>query len=139
MALFIALPERLQRRIEFEPNSGCWLWTGSDNGKGYCQVRWNGPKVSVHILVYELLVGPVSDGLELDHLCRARRCCNPSHLEPVPHTVNILRGESPSALCAEKTHCPKGHPYDYFEGGRRCYQCRLAQNNAARARRIAIA
>ncbi len=114
------LPARFWRKCIPEPNSGCWLWLGNANQNGYGRVsmsrgtRGRGGKttmVCAHRLAYERLVGPVPTGLELDHLCRNRGCCNPLHLEPVTHRVNSLRGTSAAAINAVKTHCPKGHEY----------------------------
>lgn len=68
--------------------------------------------------------------LELDHLCRNRRCCRPDHLEPVTHKENVLRGMAPSAINARKTHCKRGHEftaeniYPSPDGVRRCRECR---------------
>jgi hypothetical protein len=71
----------------------CWEFTGSLVTKGYGQIRGDdGPLVLVHRLVYEYLVGPIPPGMQLDHLCRNRRCCNPDHLEPVTNRANVLRG-----------------------------------------------
>jgi len=71
--------------------SGCWLWTGSaDNGYG--QIHWKRKTGKAHRIAYEILIGPVPDGLEIDHLCRVRSCCNPAHMEPVTHRENITRG-----------------------------------------------
>jgi hypothetical protein len=80
-------------------------------------------------ITYETLVGPVPNGLELDHLCRVRACVNPGHLEPVTHRVNTLRGETVAARNARATHCPAGHPYDEVNtyadrlGRRSCREC----------------
>lgn len=91
-----------------------------------------------HRFAYELIVGPIKPGLQIDHLCRVRRCCNPEHLEPVTRKVNILRGESPTAKNARKTVCPRGHKYDeentYLskEGKRQCKICMLKTVRRAR-------
>jgi hypothetical protein len=117
---------------------GCWLWTASTRNGGYGQF-WIPPRVQVaHRVAYEWLVGPIPDGTELDHLCRTPACVNPDHLEPVPHRINILRGEGPSAKHAVKTRCPAGHIYDEkntyeWRGMRRCRLCNAAQ---ARRRRL---
>ena len=72
---------------------GCWVWqTGLSNGYG--SYSPGGKSKQAHIYVYELLVGPVPEGLELDHLCRVTACVNPDHLEPVTHLVNVHRGAS---------------------------------------------
>lgn len=69
----------------------CWLWTGYIS-KGYGLMSMgNRVQRPAHIVVYEHLVGPIPDGLELDHLCRVKRCVNPDHLEPVTHAVNCQR------------------------------------------------
>lgn len=106
------LPEKIQARIEPEPMSGCWLWTGGRESKGYGRYGKNGRKA--HRLVYELLVGPVPEGLQLDHLCRNRICVSPWHLEPVTGKVNVARGEGfdVGKVHRERTHCPHGHPYE---------------------------
>lgn len=87
--------------------NGCRIWTGAKNDKGYGLINVNGVRVYTHRLAYELFVGPIPDGLVIDHLCRNPPCCNPSHLEPVTGAENTRRGEP-----AQRTHCPQGHPYD---------------------------
>jgi hypothetical protein len=71
----------------------CWLWTAFKNRDGYGRFNAGGNQpVLVHRFAYELLVGPIAEGLELDHLCRVRACVRPEHLEPVPHRENLRRG-----------------------------------------------
>lgn len=122
-----------------EPNSGCWLWLGHVNSQGYGQHK----KRRAHRESYEIHVGNVPDGLVLDHLCRVRSCVNPAHLEPVTNKENILRGESPWALNARKTHCPRGHLlsednlrrcFGKNAGNRECKAC--SRENCARNKRI---
>lgn len=86
------LEERLWPRID--KSGEHWIWTGGCIGTGYGTISVAGVDTPVHRLVYELEVGPIPDGLVLDHLCRVRRCCKPEHLEPVTFRENILRGES---------------------------------------------
>jgi hypothetical protein len=94
-----------------------------------------------HRLVYEKLVGPIPDGVELDHVCRRRLCVNPAHLDPVTHRINVLRGTSFSAVNAAKTASSKGHPLDekntyrMKDGGRSCRACTADAARRYRARR----
>ena len=81
-------------------------WTGSTNNGGYGQVGYQGDYRFSHRLAYELLVGRIPDDLTLDHLCRNRSCCNPTHLEPVTRGENTRRGGN-----TIKTHCKNGHAY----------------------------
>lgn len=71
----------------------CWLWTRCRDGHGYGQfVLRDQKKVLAHRFAYELVVGPIPEGLDIDHLCRVRLCCNPAHLEPVTRSENLYRG-----------------------------------------------
>lgn len=90
-----------------DKSENCWEWTGAKNN-GY-GMFWN---CYAHRLAFHHLVGPVPADLELDHLCRNRSCVNPEHLEAVTGKENLMRSESFVAINAQKTHCPKDHPYE---------------------------
>lgn len=85
-----------ERDYEVDEATGCWIWLHGKSGAGYGQlhVKHSRPRrmVYAHRVYYERHVGPVPDGLELDHLCRNPSCVNPEHLEPVTHAENIKRG-----------------------------------------------
>lgn len=91
--------------------SGCWTWTGSLGSHGYGQLAVNGKPKLAHRVAYEQLVGPVPDGLELDHLCRNTACVNPKHLEPVTHAENIRRSDVALGIRSAATHCANGHGF----------------------------
>jgi len=116
--------------------NGCWIWIGRTE-RGYGRVNYRGSRIRVHRLVYEHMVGPIPEGLTLDHLCRVRACANPEHLEPVDPVTNAGRGNSPPALNSRKTHCVRGHPLtgehltNHPDGRRRCKTC---TNNGRRDR-----
>ncbi|MBI2934658.1 MAG: HNH endonuclease [Chloroflexi bacterium] len=91
-----------------------------------------------HAFSYRLHIGPVPDGLCIDHLCRTHLCVNPAHLEAVRPRTNTLRGESPSAIRHRASHCMRGHPYTpentyiYAKTGWRI--CRICHDAAVRER-----
>lgn len=114
-----------------EPNTGCWLWLGYIDRGGYGRISWSGRNVGSHQIAYGLHHGTVPTGLEVDHLCRVRSCVNPKHLEAVPRRVNVLRGQSPAAISARRTHCKNGHAYTsentyLSQVGRGCKACLVA-------------
>lgn len=94
-----------------EPNTGCWLWMRTLTGAGYGGQSLFGKKRLAHRISYELLRGPIPAGLQIDHLCRCRSCVNPDHMETITRRENILRGMSPLAINARKTHCRHGHEF----------------------------
>lgn len=111
----------------------CWQWTGSGTLNGYGQFAVRGRKIYAHRYMYDLLVAPIPSGMQLDHLCRVRRCVRPDHLEPVTARENQLRGNGVGGRNAAKTHCVNGHPFDaqntYHrpDGYRDCYTCKRAR------------
>ena len=113
------LMDRLMSYVSPEPNTGCWLWTGTAFRLGYGSA-WDGIRLrSAHRLIYEELRGKIPEGLGLDHKCRVRCCVNPDHLEAVTRRVNVLRGRGPTALNAVKTHCCRGHEFTAGNTGKR--------------------
>lgn len=113
---------------------GCWLWTAYVGPHGYGQLSVGRERFLAHRYVYERVVGPIPEGMHLDHVCRTRHCVNPGHLEVVTNAENTRRGK------ALITSCPAGHPYDEANtsitrlGHRRCLACARAWNRARRER-----
>lgn len=115
-----ALGERFWEKVG--PTGFCWEWNGCRGTDGYGQIRDGKSRVRAHRVAYELLVGPIPDGLFIDHLCRVRHCVNPDHLEPVTHKENMRR-----SWRAVRSHCVNGHPFDNEkrrkDGSRACNAC----------------
>ena len=123
-----------------DTSEGCWIWTAARQKGGYGSIGSGlGSTILAHRYAYQLFVGDVPDGMELDHLCRNTACVNPNHLEAVPHRVNMLRGLTVAAAHAAKTCCPRGHAYDeantrVYRGQRHCRACHREKQAERRAR-----
>lgn len=138
----------------------CIVWTAARKGQGYGSF-WDGNRtLRAHRFSYELAVGPIPEGLQLDHLCRVRLCVNPAHLEAVTQEENQRRGllgvlsgitrrqrpKAPPRRTGPATHCQQGHELtpdntyrqppskSHPSGRRRCRTCRNALNSASRRR-----
>jgi hypothetical protein len=105
------LVERFWSRVAKGAAHECWVWTGAQFNGGYGRFKAAGRDTVAHRWSYEMVNGPVPNGLQLDHLCRNRLCVNPAHLEAVTARTNVLRGETITAANIAKTHCAKGHPF----------------------------
>lgn len=133
------LEQRLYSKLLIDP-SGCVLWTGALGGGGYGYISLPGRKlVRVHRAMWELMNGPIPEGMVIDHLCRVRRCVNVAHLEVVTHRTNTLRGTSPAALEAVQEVCLRGHEFNLIntywtpDGKRHCRACRKVRRQARKA------
>lgn len=122
--------------------NGCWEWVGAVNRDGYGHTKLGGRTQTAHVYVYKMTGRTIPDGMQLDHLCKNRACCNPDHLEPVTSQENTLRGDGPTARNAAKTHCKHGHPFneantriERYRGRsfRQCRACHSAKGRAAYA------
>ena len=135
--------DKILRRIVVTPG-GCWEWQGAKGRHGYGRVamptgKMGGRTEFTHRVAYEAFIGPIPDGLVIDHLCRNRGCCNPDHLEAVTQRVNLLRGDTLQSKNILKTHCKYGHEFTEQNTrrtprGRRCRECerRRARESATR-------
>lgn len=120
---------RVLAMIERDPRTGCWLWQGPTDEKGYGRTffgrRSDGTRHSlrVHRVAYEEWIGPIPDGMQLDHLCEVTQCCNPWHLRPTSNALNQ------AARSARMAWCRRGHPRTPENirpngaGGLQCLRC----------------
>jgi hypothetical protein len=126
------LRHRISELSEQVTESGCWLWLGVLNDRGWGErIYVSGKFKSPHKAAYEEYIGPVPGKLQLDHKCRVRCCVNPWHLEPVTAKENLMRGNTLAAKNSAKTHCARGHEFSAdniysfkTSRGRVCKKCK---------------
>jgi hypothetical protein len=97
--------QRFLARVRQEAD--CWIWLGPQNSSGYGSFA----RQMAHRASHELFIGPIPEGLVVDHLCSNRMCVNPKHLEAVTHTINLRRSANPLNPSTLPTHCPLGHEF----------------------------
>lgn len=138
------LQARITSRIAIEDRgylTRCWISNRAMHDNGYTKIGYMGATWLTHRFAYTVFVGEIPDGLQLDHLCKVRVCCNPDHLEPVTCRENLLRGDTITASQVAQTHCKQGHPLSgdnvYVRPdrphSRGCRTCRAAASARARA------
>lgn len=130
--------KKLMEQVTVDPD-GCWIWTGATNSADYGIMRVKNKLTLVHRLSHEFFKGEILNGLTIDHLCRVRKCINPSHLEAVTNKENILRGIGITAQESKQTHCKRGHKFTpkntaVRRGKRCCRKCETIRSLAYRAK-----
>jgi len=138
----ISVEERFWSKVpdwyEHRFDDACWEWTAAKS-KGYGRFRLAGSLVQAHCIAYELEVGPIPDGMDLDHLCHNRGCVRPTHLEPVTRQENFLRGLD-VRYPLRRDGCPHGHTYPEnlhldSRGYRYCRACNRDSHRKTRERK----
>lgn len=127
---------RFSASVAVDHAGDCHVWTKYRDKHGYGRF-WDGSRMTrAHVFAWVKMHGPVPAGLELDHLCRNRACCNPAHLDAVTHRVNMLRGGGCGSENAAKTHCSRGHLFSaentYIRPGDAGRGCRACGTEAAK-------
>ncbi len=103
----------------FHDGTPCWDWQGSTGTGGYGQFTLSAKarevrqRIAPYKFIWEHFNGPMPEGLEPDHMCNRRPCCNPEHIEPVTHAENRRKRPNVDYRCTKVrgTRCPKGHQY----------------------------
>lgn len=127
------IPERITSKINFGGDNGCWLWLGWRHRQtGYPYSSLDGRDQLAYRVVYQLAVGPIPDGLELDHLCNVPLCVNPDHLEPVTHAENMRRIRDRQMSCRKAGHdwTNRHNVRQRPDGSRYCAECDRQQLRA---------
>lgn len=131
----------LRKLVRIDPETGCWNWAGDTDRDGYGIVYREGYNWQAHRWVWTLVHG-LTD-LPIDHVCRNRRCVNATSLKHLEAVTTAVNNERIPTFGKNRTHCPKGHPYDeantgvYANGNRRCRACHAQAERERRARKAA--
>ena len=133
--------ERFDSKWREDAATGCHVWIAGKDGHGYGAFSYLYRTVGAHRFAWERVNGPIPRGMYVDHMCRNPACVNPAHLRIVTPRQNTMENSvAPAFLNANKTHCPRGHPYDEVntlvcQGRRFCRTCMRERERVKRALR----
>ena len=137
--------DRFMHKVDasWGPTGSCWEWRATKDRGGYGRFSLNGKLRMAHRVSYEMFVGPIPVGLQLDHLCRNRGCVRPDHLETVTNQENARRGNT-GKHNSNKTHCNAGHEFTKDNtlsitrpsGGRECKKCKVIRSRRYNQERL---
>lgn len=133
------LEDRFWEKVDRRGDDECWPWMAYTSQNGYGRIGDCNSMLYAHRVSYELLVGPIPEGLVIDHLCKTKQCVNPAHMEPVSRAENTRRNDAPMHILRRANRCARGHDllvtgYVRPDGkGRVCRTCQKMREAAKRA------
>lgn len=130
------------KRTSIKMSGDCWIWTKSQTWNGYGIAAFEGHGTTAHRVTYQLVKGPIPEGMDLDHLCRNRLCVNPDHLEPVTRKENLERGFEARGCKGGHENIDENFSLVRRSDGRierRCKLCHRTRNKNAKNRRRQLA
>ena len=123
-------------KIDF--SGDCWEWMAAVNSKGYGIFAMDGSGRLAHRLSYERYIGPIPDGLQIDHLCRNKLRVRPAHLEPVTNEENSRRRWEHYTVCVNGHAMTEDnirvHRRNNGPDTKECRTCTVARSQALRDR-----
>lgn len=87
--------DRFNAKVNKDAQGGCWLWTAFIAPSGYGHLRIGERNALAHRVAYELFIGPIPPGMQIDHRCGCRICVNPDHLRVATHAENMRNQKTP--------------------------------------------
>lgn len=130
MPAYRNIEERISEKFQINYETGCWEWTGALDIGGYGQISVDNRCKLAHRISWNVFKGAIPNGLQIDHLCRNRKCVNPDHLRVTTRKDNILCSNGITARQVRQTHCKRGHEFTkentYIDTkeGRNCIECK---------------
>lgn len=125
--------QRIKERVQIDPKTGCWLWTGTKKPNGYGDISIGGKSRLLHRVMWEETYGPIPGGLCVCHTCDVKHCCSPSHLFLGTYKDNMQDAATKGRMASGDRQVFRAHPEKKLWGdknGARLRPDRLARGSS---------